>query len=210
MKIELIDITKKIKNKTVLENVDMTLETGKIYGLAGENGSGKTMLMRVLSGLIRPSGGKIKLDDREIHAMDLATVKVGLVLENTSLYNSMTGFENLMYLGNLRSDIRQDRVNEMLDKVGLDPTDKRKYSTYSLGMKQKLAIAQAFLEYPNLLLLDEPTNAIDEESCKKIRKLIMEGREERITLLVSHDRSVIDDLCDIIYTIADGKVRLCQ
>ncbi len=208
MEIELINATKSIKKKLVLDCVNMKMETGKVYGLVGENGSGKTMLLRVLAGLLHLDGGKIKIDNISYDRMDLKQVTVGLVLENTTLYGQLTGFENLMYLGNLRSDTADNQVWDIMRSVGLDPMDKRKVSSYSLGMKQKLALAQAFLEHPQLLLLDEPTNALDEEGCKKIQNLIMERKNEGITLLVSHDKNVISELCDQIYEISDGKVRV--
>jgi ABC-2 type transport system ATP-binding protein len=206
MKIEMIEIGKTIKGRQVLDGINLSFETGKIYGLVGENGSGKTMLLRVLAGLIRPTKGCLKVDGRICTMMDLSSVKVGLILENVSLYPQLTGYENLRYLADISSDIGDNVIWDTMKSVGLDPFDSRKVSKYSLGMRQKLAISQAMMENPALLLLDEPTNGLDEESAEHIRKKIEQEKEDRITLLASHNKQDIEMLCDEVIHIAEGRI----
>lgn len=210
MKIELKNVSKKIKGKTVLEDINMFFETGTVYGLVGENGSGKTMLLRLMAGLIHPDSGSIIIDGKYCKVMRPGIVKTGLTLENTTLYTHMTGFENLKYLGDLSSGIADNQIWDVMRSVGLDPMDGRRVGKYSLGMKQKLVLAQAFMEKPNLLLLDEPTNALDNETVEKIRKMIEEQKEERITVLASHNKEDIEMLCDMVYFVANGRVEIKQ
>ena len=194
--------TKTIKGRTVLRKVSLKLESGTV------NGSGKTMLFRALSGLISLSEGTVTWEGKTLHK-DLSVLPdLGLVLENVGLYPNMTGLENLTYLASLRRRIGQTEIRAALTRVGLDPEDKWSYRKYSLGMKQRLAIAQAVMERPAVIMLDEPTNGLDQEGVELIRALILEEKERgALILLASHNTEDVRLLADRLYRIDDGAVR---
>ena len=151
------DVTKIIKGKTILSDINLSLSSGNIYGFVGSNGSGKTMLFRALSGLMSITSGKITLDAKILKKDFMVLPSLGILLENISLYSNLTGYENLRYLAQFNQKAGNEDIEMALKRVGLDPYDKRKYGKYSLGMKQRLAIAQAIMEKPDILMLDEPT-----------------------------------------------------
>lgn len=195
--IYLNNVTKKIKNHTILQDVNLKLTEGNIYGFIGENGAGKSMLFRMIAGLVKPTSGEIQLDDRSI----------GIVIEHASMYPSHTGLQNLMLLAKINNKVGIDQVREAIKAVGLDPDDKRKIGKYSLGMKQRINIAQAIMEKPNYILLDEPTNALDEEGVILVRNLIRQEAERgAVVLLASHNKEDIVQLCTKTYRISAGHV----
>lgn len=201
-------IQKQIKGKVILSDVNLRLKGGKIYGFAGRNGSGKTMLFRALSGLMRIDSGSITLDGKILHKDFSVLPSLGILLENAGLYPDLTGVGNLLYLANLTKRIGREEVVEAISRVGLDPADKRIYKKYSLGMKQRLAIAQAIMEKPNVIMLDEPTNSLDEAGVEEIRKVILEERERGALILVaSHNREDIRILADELYRVEEGRVE---
>lgn len=165
MNIELNNVSKNFKNQTVLENVNLKLESGKIYGLVGRNGSGKSVLLKIMTGLMEPSDG---------------IIKYGGIPMKKGQYAK----ENLLSLAKINKKTGEERINEILKQVGLEPDSKKVYRKFSLGMKQKLAIAQAFMEEPKVLLLDEPMNALDEQSVQNMR--IMLRRMVRKFLFKKH------------------------
>ena len=170
MHITISEYTKRIKSVNVLSNINLELESGKVYGFKGVNGSGKTMLMRAVCGLILPTYGKVVIDGKELGKDISFPPSVGLLLENPAFVNGYTGFKNLSMIAALKGKIGDIDIKNALKKVGLDPEDGRTFKKYSLGMKQKLGIACAIMENPELIILDEPTNALDEkgvdmESC---------------------------------------------
>ena len=195
--IEVKHVTKKIKGRVILDDVNLSLNKGKIYGFVGSNGSGKTMLFRVISGLVAPTSGEVCLESNNI----------GLIIENCSLYPNYTGLKNLMFLANIRRKIGLDEVKDALRKVELNPDDKQTVKKYSLGMKQRLSFAQAIMEKPDILLLDEPTNALDAKGIETIRELIkQEARRGATILLASHNPSDIEELCNEVFLVSDGKI----
>lgn len=207
-KLELVNIGKQIKNKTILTGVNLCLEKGKIYGFVGANGSGKTMLFRTIAGLIRPTEGYFLLDDRKLKSMANVKLDVGIVIENITLYPDMTGLENLKYLASINKKIDESEIRKYIKAVGLDPDEKKKVGKYSLGMKQKITLAQALMEHPDLILLDEPTNGLDKESVKKIRELIKEeAKRGAIIAIASHNELDIRECCEICYEINSGVVQ---
>lgn len=207
--IEIANAQKTIKGNSILNNINLSLEEGKIYGFWGKNASGKTMLFRAISGLITLDSGYIKAFDKVIGEDIEYPDSMGLIIENISLWNEYTGFDNLKLLSTIQKKINNSDIEKILIRVGLDPKDKRKYKKYSLGMKQKLSIAQAIMEKPKLIILDEPTNALDEESCNNIRKILLEEKERGATILIaSHNRDDINLLCDIIFKVDNGKVSI--
>lgn len=199
--------TKTIRGRTVLRKVSLKLESGTVYGFMGRNGSGKTMLFRALSGLISLTEGTVTWEGKTLHK-DLSVLPdLGLVLENVGLYPNLTGLENLTYLASLRRRIGEPELRAALTRVGLDPEDKRSYRRYSLGMKQRLAIAQAVMEAPAVIMLDEPTNGLDREGVELIRTLILEEKARgALILLASHNTEDVRLLADEIYRIENGVV----
>jgi ABC-2 type transport system ATP-binding protein len=206
-KIETLNLTKEMKGTTILNNINISIHSGKIYGFVGKNGSGKTMLFRALGGLIKPSSGKIIIDEKEMDQKNRVLVKIGLVIENASLYPNFTGLRNLMFLAKINNYIGEKEVKDAIKRVGLDPDDKRTIKKYSLGMKQRIAIAQAIMEKPDFLFLDEPTNALDAEGIEQIRNIIIEeAKRGALVLIASHNKEDIEQLCDETFYMAEGKL----
>ena len=206
MKIEIEHVSKKIKDALVLDDVCMTLESGNIYGFQGVNGSGKTMLMRAVSGLMYPTSGTISIDGKVLGKNMAFPEKIGMLIENPAFIDSYTGYDNLKMLASINKG--EVDISRALETVGLNPHDKRKYRKYSLGMKQRIILAQAIMEHPSILFLDEPTNALDEDGVKKIRNIVAEEKERgSIVLLASHNKEDIEMLADKVYYMVDGKIR---
>lgn len=207
MKVTLCDVSKTIKGVTVLDHISLELESGNIYGVQGKNGCGKTMLMRIICGLIRPTSGKIMLND-EILGKDISFPRsVGVLIENPSFLNGYTGFENLKMLSDLRDHLPSEKICDTLFRIGLDPADKRVYRKYSLGMKQKLGIAAAVMGDPELVILDEPINAIDEASVQNVRDILHDLKEKGSVIIIAcHDREELEQLSDKIFKIEAGRI----
>ena len=202
MEVKVKNYSKKLKGRNVLDNVSYKFEGGNIYGLYGRNGSGKTMLMRAVAGLIFPTSGEVIIDGKVLHKEISFPKDMGVIIENMELMPQYDAYDNLKILGKIRKTATDDDINSTLEKVGLHDVKGKKVRTYSLGMKQKLAIAQAIFEHPKLLLLDEPTNALDEESINDIRKLLLELKEKGV--LIKED---IELLSDVKINMADGKIK---
>ncbi len=201
-------VSKTIKNAQILKDINLELSGGTVYGFTGRNGSGKTMLFRALSGLMRLTEGTVTLDGKTLGKDFSVLPSLGIVLENVGLFTSMTGKENLKYLAGLTGRIGDKEITHALERVGLDPDDNRTYKKYSLGMKQRLAIAQAIMESPDVIMLDEPTNGLDDSGVKLIRNLIMEEKQRgAIVLLASHNRDDIRQLADKLYHIESGELK---
>lgn len=207
MKIELKNYTKVIKNKTILDNVSYTFEEGRIYGIHGRNGSGKTMILRAIAGLIFPSSGEVVIDDKVLHKDISFPEDMGIIIENMELLPQYDGFTNLKLLADIKKVATDDDINEALEMVGLKDAGNKKVKEYSLGMRQKLSIAQAIFEKPKLLLLDEPTNALDEKSINDFRDVLLRFKERGVTILIaSHNKEDISILSDCVIEMADGKI----
>lgn len=188
MKIEIKNLCKTIKNKIILDNINLTLNDSLIYGFYGRNASGKTMLFRAICGLITPSQGTIEINGNMVTDSSTEYLNVGALIENPRFWDNYTAFENLKSLSLIRNIIKDEDIINTLSRVGLDPYSKEKVKQFSLGMKQKLGIAQAIMEKPDLLILDEPTNALDEESVDNIRKILIEEKNRgTIILIASHN-----------------------
>lgn len=207
MQLTATDVTKVIKGKTVLSHINLSLNSGYVYGFIGPNASGKTMLFRALSGLMSVTAGVVSLDGKILKKDFSVLPNLGILLENVLLYPELTGYENLEYLARFNRKVDKTGIIDALRRVGLEPTDKRKYGKYSLGMKQRLAIAQAVMERPDILMLDEPTNALDQDSVKLIRGLIKSEKDRgAIVLLASHNKEDIQLLCDHTFTMDSGAI----
>lgn len=207
MLLEAKNICKTIRKKIILSDISLRLESGAIYGFVGRNGSGKTMLFRALSGLMTLTSGSVFWDSKELHKDFSVLPSMGIVLENVGLYPELTGMQNLQYFARLSGKADPEDMRTALVRVGLDPDDKRTYRKYSLGMKQRLAIAQAIMEKPDVILLDEPTNSLDEDGVALIRSLILEEKQRgALILLASHNKEDIGLLADRLFRIEMGVV----
>lgn len=205
--IKIEQLSKKIKGAVILDNISVSFKSGKIYGFRGKNGSGKTMLMRAISGLLIPDSGTIIIDDKELHKDIAFPNSIGVLIENPSFLPQYTGYINLRLLAGLTPDITEKDIGIALERVGLDPEDKRPYRKYSLGMKQKLGIANAIMGEPDIIILDEPINALDEESVQKIKGILLELRDKgKLIIIACHDREELEYLSDYIYEITDGSL----
>lgn len=207
MKAELKNVSKRLNDVTVLEDISLTLESGTIYGLKGKNGCGKTMLMRMMAGLIYPTSGTVSIDGEILHK-DIATPRsIGILVENPAFLPGYTGQRNLELLAGLTGKADRTQIAKTMSRVGLDPNDKRTYRKYSLGMKQRLGIACALMECPDLILLDEPINAIDEKGVPKIWEALQEEKQRgALIVLACHDTEELTSLADQIITIEEGKI----
>lgn len=207
MKVELKNVSKRLNDVTVLEDISLTLESGTIYGLKGKNGCGKTMLMRMMAGLIYPTSGTVSIDGEILHK-DIATPRsIGVLIENPAFLPGYTGQRNLELLAGLTGKADRTQIAKTMNRVGLDPSDKRTYRKYSLGMKQRLGIACALMECPDLILLDEPINAIDEKGVPKIWEALQEEKQRgALIVLACHDTEELTSLADQIITIEEGKI----
>ena len=207
MYIRLKNVTKKIKQDILLDHISLEFRGGKVYGLQGKNGSGKTMLMRAVCGLITLSDGEIDIDGEILHKDISFPRSIGALLENPSFLNGYTGLENLKLLADIQGRIEEKELRDCLAKVGLDADDKRVYRKYSLGMKQKLGIAAAVMGSPEIVILDEPINAIDEAGVEKVRE-ILRGLKERgsVIIVACHDREELELLSDEIIKISKGGI----
>lgn len=207
MIIKLENATKRIKGNTVIDHISMTMQSGIIYGLEGCNGSGKTMLMRLIAGLIYPDTGTVHIDNHILGKDIDFPESVGMLLENPCFLDEFTGIQNLTLLAQLNDRIPQSHIEKALHRVGLNPCDKRTYQKYSLGMKQRLGLAAAIMEHPDLILLDEPTNALDADGLIMLRKLIEdEYRRGAMLIIASHDGDFLESIANIIFKIQSGRV----
>ena len=198
-----------VKKKEVLRDISYSFEEGKIYGLYGRNGSGKTMLLRAVCGLIFPTSGTIDIDGKRLHQEISVPPSVGVIIENTELLPQYDALTNLKILAKIKKIVSEEEIKETIRMVGLDPESRQKVKAYSLGMRQKLAIAQAIFEKPELLLLDEPTNALDENSVINIRELFLKLREKGTTIIIaSHNKEDLSVLADETLYINQGKLEV--
>lgn len=206
-KIVVSHLTKSIKKNLVLDDVCLELDRGKIYGFVGVNGSGKSMLFRAISGLIRPTSGTVCVFSKVLGEDVSFPESMGIVIENVGFWPEYTGLQNLRLLASIKGIVGETEIRKAMQRVGLNPDDKRTYKKYSLGMKQRLAIAQAVMESPELLILDEPTNGLDEEGVELIRQVIREENARGATvLLASHNPEDIRCLCDTHFRIHEGHI----
>lgn len=201
--------TKRIKKSLILDDITLEMQGGKIYGFKGKNGSGKTMLMRAISGLILPTAGRVLVNGQVIGRDISFPPSIGILLENPSFLAGYTGLSNLKMLASIKNIIDENQMRSTLEKVGLDPDDRRTYRKYSLGMKQRLGIAAAIMEEPDIVILDEPINALDESGALMVREILRELRDNGSLIIIAcHDTEELNYLSDVIYTISEGK--LCK
>ena len=207
MIINIDNVSKTIKKIPIITDVSLTLKPGVITGLKGINGSGKTMIMRLVSGLIRPTEGKIMFGDKELWKDISFPESIGVLIENPAFIDYFSGFENLIMLADIKNKITSEDIRKTIETVGLDPDDKKKYKLYSLGMKQRLGIACAIMEHPDVIVLDEPTNALDTDGIEMVKKVLVQEKERGAIILLScHDYGILKELSDEIYFIENGMI----
>ena len=208
MNISIEHVTKKIKNATVLKDICLEMKGGTVYGLQGKNGSGKTMLMLAISGLIRPTSGRIVINGEQLHKNISIPRSIGLLLENPSLLPEYDASQNLKLLAKMQGGVPEEEIRQLIRDVGLEDAGHKKVEKYSLGMKQRLGIAAAILGSPDIILLDEPINAIDGEGVEEIRSLILSLKnEKRIIIVACHDKEEMNLLADEIVHLRDGRIE---
>lgn len=205
--IHINNLSLKIKEDVILSDITLNIKKGKITGLVGRNGCGKTMLMKCITGFVRPTSGEVIFDNKKIGIDIDFPDNTGIIIETPSFVPYYTGLKNLMELAMLQKKIGKKEVEAALKQVGLYEARNKMVRKYSLGMKQRLGIAQALMEHPDTLILDEPMNGLDNECVKMVRNILMELKEEGKTiLLVSHNAEDIRVLCDEIYEMDKGKI----
>lgn len=209
--IDISHITKKFGNNIVLNDVSVTFESGRIHGLIGRNGSGKTMLMKCICGLVPVSNGTIQVNGKQIGRDVLIPESMGAIIETPGFLPGYSGFDNLMFLAGINKIITKDSVKSAIQSVGLDPNDRKHVGKYSLGMRQRLGLAQAMMENPDLLILDEPMNGLDKEGVSDMRKILLSLKDKGKTiLLASHSAEDIDVLCDTVCEMEHGKLSVIR
>ncbi len=209
MKIKLENISKKFNSDIVLDDINCEFKPGKIYGLIGRNGAGKTVLLKIICGFYNPTNGNVIFDGKCINLEKEFAPSTRALIEKPSFLPDLTGFENLELLANIQKKIDSKQIIETLKKVNLFEDKDKKYSNYSLGMKQKLGIAQVIMENPDVEILDEPFNGVDIESKKLIKQLLLsEKKKGKVIILATHMKDDLDDLCDVIYKIENTKLEI--
>ena len=207
MYIKITDVNKTIKKAPILRDINLEFTGGKVYGLRGKNGSGKTMLMRAICGLFTPDSGIIDINGKILGKDISFPESIGVLIENPAFIGNYTGFKNLKVLASIQNRIGDEQIRKALEDIGLDPDDKRTYRKYSLGMKQKLGIAAAVMENPDIIILDEPINALDDVSVEKVHDILEEQKKRGAVIIIAcHDKEELDQLSDEIIEISDGRI----
>lgn len=205
--LEINHVSKTIKGVQIIDGITMKMDYGEVVGLQGINGSGKTMLMRLITGLIFATDGEIVIDGKVLGKDISFPASVGLLIENPAFLDNYSGFQNLKMLASIKGEIGDETIRETINRVGLNPDDKKKYKKYSLGMKQRLGIAAAIMEKPRMLVLDEPTNALDAEGVELLKKIVREEKERGALVILScHDLNILKEMSERVYHIESGKL----
>lgn len=201
------NLSKTIKKNVVIQDISMELQSGTVYGFKGINGSGKTMLMRLICGLIRPTQGEVSINGKVL-GKDLSFPEsVGVFLENPAFLGSYSGFQNLKLLASIKSVADDEAIRSALSRVGLRPDDHKKYRKYSLGMKQRLGIAAAIMEKPDIVILDEPTNSLDTDGVNLVKSVIKDEKKRGALVIIScHDAELLQDLSDETFLLEQGRL----
>lgn len=207
MKIEIIKLTKVLKKNTIIDNINMELTSGHIYGLNGRNGAGKSVLLKIICGLYKASSGSVLFDGKCYNRNNLYIPNIRALIEKPNFFPELTGYENLLLLAKIQNKIKKEDIERTLKSVNLYEEKDKKYSEYSLGMKQKLGIAQVLMENPDIIILDEPFNGIEIESVKKISEILKQEKEKgKLIIISTHIKEDLENLSDKIYYLDNGKI----
>lgn len=208
MKLEIKNLSKKFKDVYVLKDINLTFESGKIYGFTGRNGSGKSVLLKIICGFYTPSSGEVLLDNYNYILNNDFPKSTRCLIEKPNFLPDLTGYENLKLLASIENKIGNKEIMDTIEKLNLKEEINKKYGKYSLGTKQKLGIAQVLMEEPKLIVLDEPLNGIENETAKEVRKILNEEKKkDKIIIVASHIKEDIDTLADVVYNIDNGIVE---
>ncbi len=208
MKLEIKNLSKKFKDVYVLKDINLTFESGKIYGFTGRNGSGKSVLLKIICGFYTPSTGEVLLDNYNYILNNDFPKSTRCLIEKPNFLPDLTGYENLKLLASIENKIGDKEILDTIEKLNLKEEINKKYSKYSLGTKQKLGIAQVLMEDPELIVLDEPLNGIENDTAKEVRKILNEEKKkDKIIIVASHIKEDIDTLADVVYNIDNGIVE---
>lgn len=206
--IKLENVSLKIKKDVILDKINVNFEKGKIHGLIGRNGSGKTMLMKCICGFVKVTSGQVIVDNKIIGKDCDFPNNIGVIIETPGFIPYYSGFRNLKLLAKINNKITDDDIKRAMESVGLNPILKRAVGKYSLGMRQRLGLAQAIMENPEILILDEPMNGLDKEGVQDMRKYLIELRKQGKTIiLASHSSEDISVLCDTVNEMDKGKIK---
>lgn len=207
--IEIYNLVKKFGDVTVLNNISAKFEKGKIHGLVGRNGSGKTMLMKCICGFVPVTSGRILVNKKEIGKDIDVPERCGIIIETPGFLPEYSGYKNLKFLADIKRIAKKEDIYNAIKSVGLDPESKKHVGKYSLGMRQRLGLAQAIMEDPELLILDEPMNGLDKDGVADMRKYLLELKNQGKTLLIaSHSSEDIEMLCDTVYEMEKGVLTI--
>ena len=208
MEIKLENVSKKFKNENVLNGISYSFESGKIYSIVGRNGSGKSVLLKIIAGLYLQDKGNVLFDNKNYNMINEIPDNLGIVIEQPSFINDLTGLENLKLLASIRNVATERDIVESLEIVNLKDDMNKKYSKYSLGMRQKLSIAQAIMEHQKVILLDEPFNGIDRQSVVAIKEYLKKVKnEDKLIIITTHIMDDVVDLSDVMLYIEDGMLN---
>lgn len=203
--ISIENLNKQFKNQLVLNNINVKFSNGHIYGIIGRNGSGKTVLLKCICGFLKPTTGVISVNHKIVGKDIDFPENLGFIIETPGFLLNYSGYKNLKYLASIRKKIDGNEIKESMSLVGLDSAAKKHVGKYSLGMRQRLGIAQAIMEKPDILVLDEPMNALDKNGVEEMRRLFLKMKSEgKLILLTSHNREDIEILCDEVYEMEEG------
>lgn len=207
MEILLENINLELDQKSILTNINACFTSGKIYGLRGKNGSGKTMLLRILAGLVIPTDGIVKINEKILHKDLSFPESVGVLIENPGLLSEFSGLDNLKMIASIKNSIQEEDCKKIMRDLLLDPEDKKKVKKYSLGMRQKLGIGMALMEDPQIILLDEPLNGLDERSEQIVIEMLLEEKKKgKVIIIASHEKEELEYLSDEILEIKAGEI----
>ena len=205
------DLCLTIKKTEILKNITVDFAKGRIHGLIGRNGSGKTMLMKCICGFVKPTSGEITVDGKRIGKDCDFPPNIGIIIETPNFIPYYSGYKNLKLLADLNKKIKTEHIKEVMVQVGLDPESKLHVRKYSLGMRQRLGLAQAIMEDPELLILDEPMNGLDKDGVKDMRKYLLDLKEQGKTILIaSHNSEDIETLCDTVCEMDKGVLTVLR
>ena len=200
------NVTKYFKQEKVLDDVNMNLETGHIYGIVGKNCAGKTVLFKIIAGFIKPSSGKVTVAGKIIGVDRDFPDSLGLIIETPGFLSQYNAYQNLLYLANINNKISKEDIKEAIRMVGLDPDSNKKVGKFSLGMRQRLGIAQAIMENPNLIILDEPMNGLDKKGIEDVKELLLKLKGDGKTILMASHYAEDMEICDEVFQMEDGKL----
>lgn len=206
--IKIEHVSKQFRSETVVKDVSVELEGGNIYGIVGKNGSGKTVLLKMIAGYLHPASGAVYVGKQRIGDDIDFPRNMGLIIETPGFLSQYSGYDNLKYLADIRGVIGKDGIWKAMERVGLDSKSHKKVGKYSLGMRQRLGIAQAIMEDPDILLLDEPMNGLDQKGIEEIRELLQELRQEgKLIIITSHYKEDVE-ICDKVFQMNNGELFL--